>query len=129
MILETLQETTSVWSRMGTAEFWTTELWTAAFWNQDVVKSSRLPLWLLCVGLFGQAFFFSRFLVQWMVSEKQKKSVFPMAFWYLSLGGGSILLYYAIMRKDPVIVIGQVVGLFVYTRNIMLRVRESASED
>ena len=74
MILETLQETGSVWSRLGTAEFWTTELWTAAFWNQDVVKSSRLPLWLLCVGLCGQAFFFSRFLVQWMVSEKQKKS-------------------------------------------------------
>lgn len=129
MLVEVLQETESMWGRLFTLDFWTGELWTGAFWNQEVVESTNISLWLLCVGLFGQAMFFSRFLVQWMVSEKAKKSVFPMAFWYLSLAGGSILFIYAWQRNDPVIMIGQAVGLFVYTRNVMLRRREAKTED
>ena len=129
MSVEVLQETESIWSRLFTSDFWAGELWTGAFWNQEVVQSKKFPLWLLCLGLFGQAMFFSRFLVQWMVSEKAKKSVFPMAFWYLSLSGGFILFLYAWQRNDPVIMLGQGVGLFVYTRNVMLRKRETATED
>jgi lipid-A-disaccharide synthase-like uncharacterized protein len=129
MLIAVLQETESIWARLFTSDFWTVELWSAAFWTQDVAESTNISLWLLCVGLFGQTMFFSRFLVQWMVSEKAKKSVFPMAFWYLSLAGGSILFIYAYQRNDPVIMIGQAVGLFVYTRNVMLRKRETATED
>lgn len=77
-------------------------------------------LWI-AVGLLGQAFFFSRFLVQWLASEKAGESVFPMAFWYLSLSGGLLLLLYAIWRKDPVFILGQSTGTFIYLRNIHLR--------
>jgi lipid-A-disaccharide synthase-like uncharacterized protein len=79
-------------------------------------------LWL-GIGLLGQAFFFSRFLVQWLASEKAGRSIFPMAFWYLSLSGGFLLLLYAIYRKDPVFILGQSTGTFIYLRNIWLRKR------
>lgn len=77
-------------------------------------------LWI-AFGLLGQAFFFSRFLVQWLASEKAGESVFPMAFWYLSLSGGMLLLIYAIYRQDPVFILGQSTGAFIYLRNIHLR--------
>lgn len=80
-------------------------------------------LWI-GVGLIGQAFFFSRFLVQWLASEKAGESVFPMAFWYLSLSGGLLLLLYAIYRQDPVFILGQTTGTFIYLRNIHLRLRK-----
>jgi lipid-A-disaccharide synthase-like uncharacterized protein len=74
-------------------------------------------VWLV-IGFTAQTLFFSRFLVQWIVSERQKKSVIPTAFWYLSLGGGALLLCYAIYRKDPVFIVGQLTGVFVYSRNL-----------
>lgn len=80
-------------------------------------------LWLM-VGFGGQVLFFMRFLVQWIVSEKTGKSVIPDVFWYFSLGGGAILLTYAIHKQDPVFIMGQSVGLMVYIRNIMLVMRE-----
>jgi lipid-A-disaccharide synthase-like uncharacterized protein len=81
-----------------------------------------MPPWFwLAVGLGGQGLFFSRFLVQWLASEKAGRSIFPMAFWYLSLSGGFLLLTYAIYRHDPVFVIGQSTGTFIYLRNIWLR--------
>jgi len=76
-------------------------------------------IWLM-VGFFGQAFFFMRFLVQWLISEKNGRSVIPDVFWYFSLGGGIVLLTYAVHRQDPVFIMGQGIGLFVYIRNIML---------
>lgn len=72
------------------------------------------------VGLLGQAMFTSRFLVQWIASERQGRSVIPMAFWWLSICGGAILLAYAIWRQDPVFIIGQLFGVVVYSRNIIL---------
>ncbi len=80
---------------------------------------SNFTFWLL-VGFIGQVFFTARFLVQWCVSEKKRASVVPNAFWWLSLLGGAALLAYAISRRDPVIISGQTMGLFVYTRNLML---------
>ena len=80
---------------------------------------SNLMFWLM-VGLLGQAFFTARFLVQWVVSERKRDSVVPVAFWWFSLLGGAALLSYAISRRDPVIIAGQGMGLFVYTRNLML---------
>jgi lipid-A-disaccharide synthase-like uncharacterized protein len=76
-------------------------------------------LWLV-VGFLGQALFGSRFLVQWIVSERRGESVVPLAFWYLSLGGASLLLAYAIWRQDPVFILGQSLGFLVYTRNLVL---------
>ena len=80
---------------------------------------SSLTFWLT-VGFLGQAFFTARFLVQWVVSERKRDSVVPVAFWWLSLVGGAALLAYAISRRDPVIIVGQGMGLVVYTRNLML---------
>jgi lipid-A-disaccharide synthase-like uncharacterized protein len=75
--------------------------------------------WIL-IGFIGQAFFFGRFLVQWIHSERRGRSVIPITFWYMSLAGGLILLAYAIHRSDPVFIAGQLVGAFVYVRNLML---------
>ena len=83
------------------------------------------PIGLL--GMLGQALFFSRFLVQWIASEKKGRSVVPLSFWYLSIGGGSLLLFYAAWRKDPVILLGQFVGLFVYIRNLILIYRHRSA--
>jgi lipid-A-disaccharide synthase-like uncharacterized protein len=76
--------------------------------------------WWVVVGLAGQLMFSMRFLIQWISSERAKKSVMPVAFWYFSLGGGVILLSYAIYRRDPVFIIGQATGLFIYSRNLWL---------
>lgn len=78
------------------------------------------------LGMLGQVLFFSRFLVQWIASEKKGASVIPLSFWFLSIGGGVLLLLYAIWRKDPVIMLGQAVGLFVYARNLMLIFRNKS---
>jgi len=80
--------------------------------------SDSLP-WL-AFGLLGQTAFFSRFLVQWVASERAGRSYVPMAFWYLSLAGSLILLIYAIHRAEPVFLLGQVINPLVYTRNLML---------
>jgi lipid-A-disaccharide synthase-like uncharacterized protein len=89
------------------------------------------PFWTpwLLVGFAGQALFFGRFLVQWLQSEKQRRSVIPVAFWYMSLGGGLLLLAYSIHRGDPVFIAGQTVGAFVYVRNLMLLRRAPRGAD
>lgn len=74
-------------------------------------------IWL-GIGLLGQALFSARFVLQWIASERRKRSVMPRAFWYFSVGGGLTLLAYAIYRGDPVFIIGQGAGLFVYARNL-----------
>jgi lipid-A-disaccharide synthase-like uncharacterized protein len=74
-------------------------------------------IWL-AVGFAGQAMFSMRFLVQWWASERQKRSVIPVAFWFFSLAGGLTLLSYAIYRQDPVFIVGQAGGLFIYSRNL-----------
>ena len=80
-------------------------------------------LWL-GVGLFGQAVFASRFVVQWLKSEMEGRSVLPVVFWYLSLAGSLLLLVYAIHREDVVFVLGQSCGLLIYARNLYLIRRE-----
>ena len=76
-------------------------------------------LWL-SVGFLGQAFFSMRFLVQWIASERRKESVIPVSFWFFSIGGGLTLFIYAVYRLDPVFILGQGAGLFVYCRNLYL---------
>src|SRR4051794_8401285 len=80
---------------------------------------SQAKFWLI-VGFTGQAIFTARFLVQWIASERKRDSIVPVAFWWLSLLGGLTLLSYASYRQDPVIIVGQGMGLIVYARNLML---------
>jgi lipid-A-disaccharide synthase-like uncharacterized protein len=93
------------------------------------MKMIEIPLPWLAVGLVGQALFSSRFLIQWIASERRGESVVPSLFWWLSLAGGMTLLCYALYRRDPVFVIGQLAGLVVYSRNLVLvrRRRDAAA--
>ena len=85
---------------------------------------SELELSWLLVGFIGQALFFMRFFIQWITSERVGKSVIPISFWYYSLFGGMVLLSYAIYKQDPVFILGQSTGVFVYSRNLFLVYRE-----
>lgn len=87
-------------------------------------------LWL-GVGFLGQAMFSMRFLIQWFQSERQRRSIIPVAFWYFSILGGVTLLSYAIYREDPVFILGQGAGLVIYGRNLYFiwRERRLAADD
>ena len=81
----------------------------------------------LGIGLLGQALFSTRFLIQWIASERRKESVVPTPFWYFSIGGGLTLFAYAVYRQDPVFILGQGAGVFIYARNLyFIRARKRA---
>jgi lipid-A-disaccharide synthase-like uncharacterized protein len=82
--------------------------------------SSRAEMIWISIGFLAQFVFGMRFIVQWIASERAGQSVIPVAFWYLSIGGGVIMLAYAIYRHDPVFIWGQGIGLAVYLRNITM---------
>ena len=87
--------------------------------------SLSAPEWLVLVfGFGGQALFSLRFLVQWLASERAGRSVVPLSFWFLSLAGGVTLFVYALYRRDPVFIVGQGAGIFIYLRNLWLIRRE-----
>ncbi len=81
---------------------------------------SQIEVIFLTIGFLGQGLFASRFVFQWIYSEKKGESYIPLIFWYLSIFGGVGLLTYAIFRKDPVIISGQLFGIFIYLRNLIL---------
>ena len=89
-----------------------------AEWMHSVFVA-QLDGWIV-LGFVAQAMFTMRFVVQWIASEREKRSVVPVAFWFFSLGGGTLLLVYAIQRQDPVFIAGQAMGLFIYVRNLWL---------
>jgi len=101
-------------------------------WGQDLsayfydVFVTRFDFWL-AFGLIAQLLFGARFLVQWIASERAGKSVIPMAFWFFSVGGGLLTLVYGIVRREPVIIIGQGLSTVIYLRNIMLIVKNHAA--
>ncbi|MGR8918726.1 MAG: lipid-A-disaccharide synthase N-terminal domain-containing protein [Gammaproteobacteria bacterium] len=80
-------------------------------------------IWV-AIGLLGQVLFSCRWLVQWVTSERRRRSVIPMAFWYFSIAGSLTLLAYALYRMDPVFIIGHVANSVIYVRNLVLLVRE-----
>jgi lipid-A-disaccharide synthase-like uncharacterized protein len=87
--------------------------------------------WVI-LGFAAQAFFTMRFVVQWIASERARKSVIPVAFWFFSIGGGILLLIYALYRRDPVFIAGQALGLVVYVRNlyfIIVNGRQTSAKD
>jgi lipid-A-disaccharide synthase-like uncharacterized protein len=81
---------------------------------------NNVEILFLTIGFLGQGLFASRFIFQWLYSEKKGESAIPLIFWYLSIFGGFGLLVYAIFRKDPVIISGQIFGIFIYLRNLIL---------
>jgi lipid-A-disaccharide synthase-like uncharacterized protein len=83
----------------------------------------RLDFWVL-LGFAAQGLFTMRFVVQWLASERAGKSVIPLAFWWFSIGGGLLLFVYALYRRDPVFILGQGFGTFVYLRNLQFVLRE-----
>jgi lipid-A-disaccharide synthase-like uncharacterized protein len=90
---------------------------------------TKFDAWVV-LGFAAQALFTMRFVVQWIASERARKSVIPVAFWFFSIGGGTLLLAYALYRRDPVFIAGQALGLVVYFRNvyfIMLNGRQSST--
>ncbi len=90
-------------------------------------NTTSMELFWLAVGFTAQAMFMMRFVIQWLASEKARRSVVPDAFWYWSLAGGFMLFVYAIYRLDPVFMLGQGSGLFIYARNLYF-IRRSRRE-
>ncbi len=88
----------------------------------------QIPFGWLVLGLVGQAMFSTRFLIQWIASERRKQSVVPIAFWWFSLAGGLCLLSYATFRADPIFILGQSAGMMVYFRNLVLLRRRRLAE-
>jgi lipid-A-disaccharide synthase-like uncharacterized protein len=84
-----------------------------------IMQNGDTLIWII-IGFVGQALFSARFIVQWLASERVKRSIIPTAFWYFSLAGGVTLLAYAIHKQDPVFIAGQGLGLIVYLRNLYL---------
>jgi lipid-A-disaccharide synthase-like uncharacterized protein len=84
--------------------------------------------WWVVLGYVAQLMFTMRFVVQWIASERARKSVIPVAFWFFSIGGGLLLFGYALYIRDPVFILGQGLGLFVYLRNLYFVYRERRVE-
>ena len=96
------------------------------YFNNNVIDVDRLfknediPFWLLTLGIISQIVFTFRFVYQWLYSERQKESSLPFGFWMLSLIGSVLILLYAIIRKDPVLFVGHIMGATIYIRNLIL---------
>ena len=87
---------------------------------------AKFDFWL-AFGLLAQLAFAARFLVQWIMSERAGKSVVPMAFWFFSIAGGTMTLIYGLVKREPVIIFGQLLSNIIYVRNIMLIIKSKAS--
>lgn len=95
-------------------------LYNEVFDFERLVDKQFISSWLLFLGVFSQLLFTFRFVYQWVVSEKKKVSTLPIFFWMISILGASLILIYAILRKDPILFMGQIFGLVVYIRNLMI---------
>jgi len=86
----------------------------------DFLKNEAIPAWLILLGSIAQIIFTFRFVYQWIYSEKKKESSLPLGFWLLSITGSSLIFVYAIIRQDPVLLVGHLLGLIVYLRNVLI---------
>lgn len=90
-----------------------------------MIDLTPTTIWII-IGFVGQGLFSARFLLQWIASERRGESVIPRSFWYFSILGGGTLLAYAIWRQDPVFILGQSLGVFIYARNLYFLHRKDA---
>ncbi len=86
----------------------------------NLFQNENIPLFLMILGIVSQILFTLRFVYQWLYSESKKESLLPLGFWLLSLAGSLLILIYAIFRRDPVLFVGHLSGLIIYSRNIYL---------
>jgi len=91
---------------------------------ENLFKNEAIPFWLLALGTVAQVTFTFRFIYQWIYSERKKESSLPLGFWILSLTGSTLILIYAVFRRDPVLLAGHIFGSVVYLRNIFLNYHE-----
>ena len=84
---------------------------------------AKFDLWLV-FGIVAQMLFAMRFVVQWIASEKAGRSVMPMAFWFFSMAGGLLTLIYGLVKREPIIILGQVLSVFIYVRNLQLILKD-----
>ena len=96
------------------------------YYNNNIIdldvllRETDIPKWLLSLGIISQLIFTLRFIYQWLYSEKRKESTLPLGFWVLSITGSILILIYSILRCDPVLFIGHIIGSFLYARNIYI---------
>lgn len=123
-----------VWSKINLfvkALLIVTPICTVAFVLKDVTlfvdvffKNKSIPLWLIAFGSLGQVVFTLRFVYQWIYSMRRNESLLPLGFWIISLAGSGIIVIYGLIRRDPILILGQSVGFIAYTRNIVLYRKE-----
>ncbi len=89
---------------------------------------TRFDVWL-AFGVVAQLLFTARFVVQWLASERAGRSVIPVAFWILSIVGGGMTLIYGLVRREPIIIMGQILAVAIYVRNLMLIFRKPTASD
>ena len=94
--------------------------------RENLFRNEAIPLWLLILGIISQITFTFRFIYQWLYSERRKESILPFGFWMLSLIGSLLILTYAIIRLDKVLIIGNLFGIIIYVRNLILLKKEYA---
>jgi lipid-A-disaccharide synthase-like uncharacterized protein len=95
--------------------------------DRDILfRNEAIPVWLLWLGIISQVVFTLRFVYQWLYSEYKKSSSLPLGFWLLSLVGSILILTYAIIREDPVLFIGHLLGSIIYIRNLILLHKQDA---
>lgn len=94
-----------------------------------IFDTENMPLWLMTFGIAGQFVFTLRFVVQWWCSHRIGESVLPPAFWMISLGGSAMIIIYAVLRHDPVLIIGQSTGFVVYIRNLMIGLKNHPAQE
>lgn len=90
----------------------------------NLLRNQHIPLWLLILGIFSQLLFTLRFVYQWIYSERRKQSSLPLGFWIISFCGSLLILVYAVIRRDPVLFIGHIVGIVIYARSIMIALKK-----
>jgi lipid-A-disaccharide synthase-like uncharacterized protein len=94
-----------------------------------VIVAVGTETWWLLLGFAGQGLFMMRFVLQWLYSERARKSMIPVSFWYFSIAGALVLLVYSAYRRDPVFIAGQVIGVAIYLRNLaLIRAERGAAE-
>ncbi|MBM6993185.1 MAG: lipid-A-disaccharide synthase N-terminal domain-containing protein [Prevotella sp.] len=123
-----------IWSRLPRPLRWLIELLPvgatammlsdASAFVQHFFHNSDVPMWLLILGSLGQIIFTVRFVYQWYYSYRRHASILPIGFWIISLVGSGMIVLYAIIRRDPVLILGQSVGFVAYSRNIMLSLKK-----
>ena len=95
---------------------------------QSFLKNENIPMWLVLLGTTGQTVFTLRFVYQWVYSVRRKESIMPVGFWLISLSVSGMIITYSVIRKDPILILGHMVGFLAYARNMMIGIKASRKQ-